>query len=105
MADVLHDRSSLVPYKVRNGDSLESIAKQLNCSWRSLALLNSGTDKPDEINWYLKHFVECKKKAGPNYVFTGDASPGIIWLPRPMSKLGSSRVRRRTIRVARYPAT
>jgi hypothetical protein len=100
--DILHDRSTLIPYKVRTGDSLDSIAKQLNCSWQSLALLNWGTDKPKEINWYLRHFVGCKKKSGENYLFSDSADPGIIWLPRPMTKL-TTRVRRGTFFVSRYP--
>ena len=74
--EVLHDRSNLVPYKVRTGDSLETIAQQVNCSWQALALLNWGTDQPDEINWYLQHFVGCKKKSGRNYIFSDNDPPG-----------------------------
>jgi len=101
---LLHDRSGMVPYRVKDGDSIKSLADNLGMRWQDLAILNWGTCDPDEINWYLEHYVGCRKKtaSGLNFVFTGTDVPGIMWLPRPL-EFEQARVRRASARVCRYP--
>ncbi len=101
--DILLSRSGMVPYKVQDGDSIKSIADALGMTWQELARLNWGTDVPEEINWYLVHYVGCTKKAGEhNYAFTSKDNPGILWLPYPLPT-ERTRVRRGVILVSRYP--
>ncbi len=71
-------------YKVKDNDSLESIAKKNNIQWQDLAMFNFGTDNPDEINIHLRNTVGCLKKTkdGKNYIFTKDDDPGIIYIPK-----------------------
>src|SRR5262249_10728996 len=46
---------------------------------------NFRTRAPDEVNWYLRRNVGCRKTSrdGKNYIFSTDASPGIVYLPPP----------------------
>lgn len=101
--DILHNRSVMVPYKVKDGDSIQSIAESVGLTWKELAVLNWGTDVPEQINWYLVHYVGCTKKAGEhNYAFSSTDEPGIVWLPYPIPTQ-ETRVRRGVIFVSRYP--
>lgn len=103
--DVLLSRSGMVPYKVKDGDSIKSIAESLGMTWQELAILNWGTDVPDQINWYLVHYVGCWKKAGEhNFAFTSSDNPGIVWLPFPLPT-ERTRVRRGVVFVSRYPVS
>lgn len=70
-------------YKVKDGDSLDSIAKAHGTTWQQLGKFNWGTDVPDEINKYLRARVGCTKKTkdGNNYIFTSNDDPGIIYIP------------------------
>ena len=100
--DILLSRSGMVPYKVQDGDSIKSIADSLGMRWQDLAILNWSTDDPDQINWYLVHYVGCWKKAGAyNYMFTSTDDPGILWLPF-LLPTEPMRVRRGVIFVSRY---
>jgi hypothetical protein len=73
------------PHKVKTGDSLDSIARQHGLSWQALARLNWKTNVPDEINWYLGHYVGCTAASpdGYNYSFRDSDSPGLIYVPDP----------------------
>ncbi len=74
-----------IKYKVKDGDSIKSIAESIGMTWQELARLNWGTDDPNEVHWYLKHFFVCTAKAadGYNFKFTSKDEPGILILPRP----------------------
>lgn len=98
---VLQFSTMLFPYKVQDGDSLKNIGKRIGCSWQELAILNWGTDDPDEINWYLGNYFVCTKKSGSNYLFTSKDEPGILMLPRPMDPADLKL--RRTIMASRWP--
>src|SRR5260370_17329517 len=70
-------------HNVVTGESLRSIAQANGISEDELNQFNFGTKIPEEINWYLQHRVGCKKETPDhlNWMFTRDASPGIIYLP------------------------
>lgn len=70
-------------YKVKEGDSIKSIAEKHGITWQQLSKFNWGTDRPNEINIYLRNQVGCRKKTadGNNYVFTNEDTPGIIYIP------------------------
>ena len=70
-------------HKVSTGESLATIAKANGISEDDLNQFTFGTKIPEEINWYLQHRVGCKKETSDhlNWMFTNDASPGIIYLP------------------------
>lgn len=71
------------PYKVQNGDSWNKIARLHGMEVWELIYENFKTRDPDEVNWYLRHYVGCKKptKDGKNWMFSASADPGIIYLP------------------------
>jgi len=100
--EILHDGSLLVRYKVRTGDSLQSLAGRFGWTWQQLARLNWGTDNPTEINWCLHHYVGCRKNAAGHYVFSDEDDPGVVWLPFPLPTV-QRRIVRGTFRVGRYP--
>lgn len=75
--------SNFKAYKVKNGDSLLSIAKANKMEVWELIHDNFRTRDPKETNWYLKHYVGCTKQTqnGANYIFTLNDRPGIIYIP------------------------
>lgn len=74
------------PYKVRNGDSWVTIASANGLDVWDLIYYNFKTRDPAEVNWYLKQYVGCTKPTADrnNWMFSSDASPGIIYLPIPV---------------------
>jgi hypothetical protein len=44
---------------------------------------NFKTQNPEEINWYLRRNVGCKKQTrdGKNWMFSTNAAPGVIYRP------------------------
>lgn len=70
-------------YKVMDGDSWNLIAARNNMDAWDLIRFNFKTSIPEEVNWYLKHYVGCKKKTkdGYNWMFSSAASPGFIYIP------------------------
>jgi hypothetical protein len=72
-----------IPYKVGNEDSWSSLAVKLGIDVWRLIEFNFKTRDPDEVNWYLRRNVGCKKQTpdGKNWMFSAAASPGIIYLP------------------------
>ena len=73
-------------YKVRNGDSWESLAKAKGIAAGDLIEFNFKTRDPDEVNWYLRRNVGCRKATndGKNWMFSAEASPGFIFFPPPV---------------------
>lgn len=71
------------PYKVKDGDSFESIAQKFGMEEWELIYENFKTRDPAEVNWYLRNYVGCQKQTldGSNWVFSSDANPGIIHIP------------------------
>jgi hypothetical protein len=72
-------------YKVRNDDSWTSLAQKKGIDVWDLIEFNFKTRDPDEVNWYLRRNVGCRKATadGKNWRFSADASPGFISFPPP----------------------
>lgn len=70
-------------HRVRDGETLESIALQNGLTWQELARHNFGTDIPQEVNQHLRAKVGCTRRTanGQNYIFTSKDEPGIIEIP------------------------
>ena len=77
-------------HKVRNGESLDSIARSAELNWQDLAAFNWGTTDPDEINVHLRDDVGCTRRTGDgaNYVVSDFDYPGIVLVPRRWSEEG-----------------
>jgi hypothetical protein len=59
------------------------LAAKYGISYEELAYANFRTLNPAEINWYLHHYVGCRKQTrdGYNYMFSTSDKPGIIHIP------------------------
>ncbi len=73
------------PYRVQNGDTWMSLAAKVHIDVWNLIDYNFHTRNPDEVNWYLRRNVGCRKATpdGKNYIFSSDANPGFVYLPQP----------------------
>src|ERR1700683_689125 len=71
------------PYRVQNSDTWISLATKAGIDVWVLIDFNFHTRNPDEVNWYLRRNVGCRKATsdGKNYVFSSDAMPGMVYLP------------------------
>jgi hypothetical protein len=88
-----NDPQGRVPeaYPVINdpNESFWSIASKTGVAATDLVRYNFLTNKPEEINWYLKNYVGCTKATGDgkNYMFKEAtyqpaANKGVIFIPR-----------------------
>ncbi|WNG20217.1 HET-C-related protein [Cystobacter fuscus] len=70
-------------HRVKDGDTLDSIARANGLTWQELARYNFGTDVTAEVSRQLYSKVGCRKKThdGHNYIFTSQDSPGLIQIP------------------------
>ncbi|MFY0573397.1 HET-C-related protein [Cystobacter fuscus] len=70
-------------YHVKDGDTLDSIARAHGLTWQELARFNFGTDVKDQVSRQLYTKVGCRKKTydGRSYIFTSQDSPGLIQIP------------------------
>lgn len=77
-------------HKVKDGDSILSIAKAAGLDWKLLARFNWGTDVPDEINKRLVDDVGVTTRTpdGKNWKFTSSDQPGIVYVPKKWEHLG-----------------
>jgi hypothetical protein len=77
------DRPGSTTYKVKDGDTWESVARFFTMNVSTLIRHNFMTETPEEVNWYLKRLVGCKKisPSGHNWAFSSDADPGLIFIP------------------------
>jgi len=71
-------------YKVRDGETWETIARDHGLDPSDLVLFNFGTRDSREINWYLHNYVGCRLPThdGHNWRFSSHANPGIIYIPQ-----------------------
>ena len=81
-----------MPYKPgykRYQESWETVARDFGIDVDWLIYFNFMTKKSDVVNWYLRHYVGCKKvsPSGNNWMFSNDARPGIIYIPPPDDEL------------------
>ena len=66
-------------------DNWSTIAKKYNIPVAALIQFNFGTQKPEEINWYLRELIGCKLSGpdGYNYSFRdADLLKRIIYIPK-----------------------
>ena len=72
------------PYKVRDGDSWDTVARDNGITSRALIQANFRTGDPAEVNWYLRHYVGCTRQTPDhhNWMFSSGDSPGIILIPQ-----------------------
>lgn len=82
------------PHKVQTGDDWWKLAKRpeviaSGVDALGLCQFNFGTRVPAEINWYLRNKVGCVRTTADrkNYIFTSEASPGIVYLPKGQAPL------------------
>jgi hypothetical protein len=66
-------------------ESWETVARDFRIDVDWLVYFNFLTNRSNVINWYLRHYVGCKKvsPSGNNWMFSKDAHPGIIFIPPP----------------------
>jgi hypothetical protein len=71
------------PYQVKDGESWKSIAAVHELDVKYLIRFNFKTNVPEEVNWYLRHYVGCDQTTPDqhNYIFSSSAKPGIIYVP------------------------
>lgn len=72
------------PYRVIDGDTWENVAERfVEGDTRGLIWFNFMTNRPNEVNWYLRRYVGCKvpSPSGNNWTFSKSAVPGIIYIP------------------------
>jgi hypothetical protein len=76
-------------YKVKDGDSWESIARTHGLDVWDLIEANFKTRNAEEINWYLRNHVGCNLPTvdGKNWRFSSGANPGIIHIPKGLPSL------------------
>ena len=77
------------PFKVTASDNWWKLAarpevKAAGLSAMDLCAFNFQTRNAMEINWYLRNKIGCNKTTSDrqNYLFSDDATPGIVYLPR-----------------------
>src|SRR5215467_14072099 len=75
-----------IPYRPKDKPVQEdwySVARKFGVDVQELIFFNFMTHKPDEVNWYLHHYVGCDKvsPSGNNWMFSNSARPGIIYIP------------------------
>jgi hypothetical protein len=75
-------------HRVRDHETLETVAGQYGVSYSHLVLHNFGTTDPAVINWYLHHYVGCvlpthdhKNWRFSSTVRQDAARPGLIYIP------------------------
>ncbi|OJH37240.1 HET-C-related protein [Cystobacter ferrugineus] len=70
-------------HRVKDGETLDSIARANGLTWQALARHNFGTDVKDEVSRQLYTKVGCRKRTadGRSYIFTSQDSPGLIQIP------------------------
>ncbi len=71
-------------YRVKNGDTFESIARKYKMETWELIYENYKTRDPEEVNWYVRNYVGSTKTTsdGNNYVFSSTDNPGYISVPK-----------------------
>lgn len=78
-------------HRVRDGDSLASLAHANGITWQELAIFNFGSADKEEITRQLYSKVGCRKRTadGRSYMFTSQDMPGIIMIPPAGGAAGS----------------
>lgn len=90
-------------HRVRSGETLEGLARDLGLTVRELAQFNWGVSSPREIEARLRDEVGCTQRSddGSRYVFDDSDEPGILYLPQTWDEAGLAHGERHTVRVRR----
>lgn len=77
-------------HKVKDGENWWSLAKEHHLDVWQLIYFNFRTHDPDEVNWYLRHYVGCTLQTPDkkNFRFSSNADPGLIYIPVQPAVLG-----------------
>ncbi len=72
-----------VRHRVRDGESWDSLGERYGMPPEDIVMANFKTLVPEEVNWYLHHYVGCKRptRDGLNWMFSSSAVPGIVQIP------------------------
>lgn len=70
-------------HRVRDGESWYTLADRYGVPVRDIISFNFATLVSAEVNWYLHHYVGCKRITpdGNNWMFSDAAKPGFIQIP------------------------
>ncbi len=83
------DRDLAERHRVHTGETLESLAAQIETTRAELELFNWGTNDRVKVNEHLRQDVGCTHQdAAGNYVFDDSDEPGIVLLPRKFARDG-----------------
>jgi len=90
-------------HQVAEGQTFSSIAKDNNSTFRDLAFFNWGTYEKKRILESMERDIGCKNKApdGRDFQFSGNESPGIVYIPVPRSVSDLKTSTEHTIRVTK----
>ena len=82
--------AEITRHKVKDGESIDSLAKANGFDWKFLSRFNWGTDVPKEINRHLvdDNGIWKATKDGKNFMFTSTDHPGIMFIPKKWEKTG-----------------
>ena len=71
-------------HRVKDGETLESVATRAGLTWQKLAKFNFGTDDRKKVNAHLVADVGCFERAANNqdHVFTNADEPGLLLVPK-----------------------
>jgi hypothetical protein len=74
---------TVASHRVKTGDNWWNLASRYGFAdpW-TIIEFNYRTRVPEEVNWYLKHFVGCtKSNDGKNYSFDSSDAFGVVYIP------------------------
>jgi len=75
----------LVEHRVRDGETLESVAERYETTVDALAQFNWSTTDEAKVQRHLYLDVGCTVRKGGKFVFTSRDTPGILFVPQPLS--------------------
>lgn len=103
-------RANAKPYALKDGDTLQKIAERETAAgnkltWQDLAKFNWGTDKPDEVNQFLRDELGCYKRDDANsFVISADAkAKGKLLVPAKFKTSGLVTTKTHTLNVKKQP--
>lgn len=89
----------LIEHRVRDGETLESVAERYETTVDALGQFNWGTTEPAKVQRHLYLDVGCTVRKGGTFVFSRRDTPGILFVPQPLSLRRLPVERHHTLRV------
>jgi hypothetical protein len=75
----------LIEHRVRDGETLESVAERYETTADAVAQFNWSTTEEAKVQRHLYLDVGCRTRKGGKFVFTSRDAPGILYVPQPMT--------------------